>query len=263
MDIKINNIDGGKTFDFGRTSSDYARYRDIYPQEFYDRILKLGLCTKGQRALDIGTGTGVLPRNMYKYGAEWTGTDISENQITQAKILSEGMNINYHVMPTEKLDFPDNTFDVITACQCFWYFDHENIIPNFLRILKPGGHILVLVMDWLPFEDSIAAATEKLVLKYNPGWTGCGETVHPIDIPDCYNEKFELEYHDEYKLNVHFTADSWNGRIRSCRGIGASLSEERIAEWESEHKKLLADIAPAEFDILHYAAIALLKKKDN
>lgn len=262
MDIKINNIDGGKTFDFGRTSSDYAKYRDIYPQEFYDRILHLGLCAKGQKVLDIGTGTGVLPRNMYKYGAEWTGTDISENQIAQAKLLSEGMDINYYVMPTEKLDFPDNTFDVITACQCFWYFDHENVIPNFYRILKPGGHILVLVMDWLPFEDPIAAATEELVLKYNPDWSGCGETVHPIDIPDCYKEKFELEYHGEYKLKVHFSAESWNGRIKSCRGIGASLSDERIAEWESEHKKLLSDIAPAEFDILHYAAIALLKKKD-
>ena len=138
----------------------------------------------------------------------------------------------------------------------------ENIIPTFSRILKPGGHILVLVMDWLPFEDPIAAATEELVLKYNPGWSGCGETVHPIDIPDCYNEKFELEYHDEYKLKVHFSAESWNGRIKSCRGIGASLPEERIAAWETEHKKLLADIAPAEFDILHYAAIALLRKKD-
>ena len=38
----------------------------------------------GKTVLDIGTGTGVLPRNMYKYGAEWTGTDISPEQIEQA-----------------------------------------------------------------------------------------------------------------------------------------------------------------------------------
>ena len=35
--------------------------------------------------LDLGTGTGVLPRNMYRFGATWYGTDISENQIVQAK----------------------------------------------------------------------------------------------------------------------------------------------------------------------------------
>lgn len=42
-----------------------------------------------------GGSTGVLPRNMYRFGAEWYGTDISENQIKYAKILSEkqGMNI--------------------------------------------------------------------------------------------------------------------------------------------------------------------------
>ena len=79
------SIDNGKGFDWGRTSEDYAKYRDIYPEEFYQYILKLGLCKDGQKVLDIGTGTGVLPRNMYKYGAKWTGTDIADNQIAQAK----------------------------------------------------------------------------------------------------------------------------------------------------------------------------------
>jgi hypothetical protein len=32
--IKNERIDGGKAFDWGRTSVDYAKYRDIYPQDF-------------------------------------------------------------------------------------------------------------------------------------------------------------------------------------------------------------------------------------
>lgn len=35
----IKDIDQGKDFDWGKTSKDYAKYRDIYPQEFYDNIL--------------------------------------------------------------------------------------------------------------------------------------------------------------------------------------------------------------------------------
>ena len=33
MDIRDIRIDSGKAFDWGRTSEDYARYRDIYPEE--------------------------------------------------------------------------------------------------------------------------------------------------------------------------------------------------------------------------------------
>ena len=261
MFITDKNIDGGKPFDWGKTSSDYAKFRDIYPQEFYDKILRRGLCTDGQRVLDIGTGTGVIPRNMYRYGAKWTGTDISENQIEQAKMLSKNMDIDYYTVSAENIDFPDNSFDVITACQCFWYFNHEQVMPNFLRMLKPSGSILVLYMAWLPFEDKIAGASERLVLKYSPMWSGAGETMHQINIPDCYNQNFELVYHEEYPLKVTFTRESWNGRMKACRGIGASLTEEEIRQWEQEHTRLLEEIAPAEFDILHYGAIAELRKK--
>ena len=48
--------------------------------------------------------------------------------------------------------------------------------------------------------------------------------------------------------------------MKSCRGIGASLSEKEIADWEREHMELLKRIAPEEFDILHFAAIAELTK---
>ena len=118
---------------------------------------------EGQRVLDLGTGTGVLPRNMYRYGAKWTGTDISEEQIVQARRLSEGMDIAYRAVSAEELDFPDGSFDVVTACQCFWYFDHEKLEPELVRILKPGGRILLLYMAWLPFEDRIAGASETLL----------------------------------------------------------------------------------------------------
>ncbi|MBQ8381892.1 MAG: methyltransferase domain-containing protein [Clostridia bacterium] len=261
MIIADKNIDGGKAFDWGQTSEDYAKYRDIYPQAFYDRIIQRGLCVSGQKVLDLGTGTGVLPRNLYDYGADWVGTDISENQIGQAKKLSVGKRIDYRAVSAEELDFPDHTFHVITACQCFWYFDHEKIMPKLYRMLRPDGSILVLYMAWLPFEDEIAGASEALILKYSPNWSGARETMRPIHIPDCYGEKFELVYHEEYPIKVHFTRESWHGRIKASRGIGASLSEQEIAAWEQEHRRLLSSIAPDEFDVLHYAAIAELRKR--
>ena len=263
MEITDARIDAGKAFDWGKTSKEYALYRDIYPEEFYKKIVDRGLCINGQKVLDLGTGTGVLPRNMYKCGAKWTGADISPEQIEQAKILADAadMKIDFLAVPTEQLYFHGESFDVITACQCFWYFDHEKVMPKLADFLKPDGKLLILYMAWLPFEDKIARASEELVLKYSPDWSGAGETRHPIWIPDIAYKYFEMVEHEEYDLMVPFTRESWHGRMRACRGVGASLSEEELTKWDSEHRTLLDRIAPGEFEVLHYAALTVLKKK--
>ena len=263
MEITDNRIDGGKAFDWGRTSAEYAKYRDIYPKEFYQKIIDRDLCTKGQKALDLGTGTGVLPRNMYQYGATWTGTDISPEQIEQAKRLSEaeGLNIDFIAIPTEDIDFPKESFDVITACQCFWYFDHERVMPKLAELLKQEGKLLILYMAWLPEEDDLAGKSEKIILKYSPSWSGAGEHRHPIWIPDCAYEYFELEDHEEYDLKVPFTRESWHGRMKASRGVGASLNQQELAKWDAEHKKMLEENAPESFEILHYAALSVLRKR--
>lgn len=261
MNITDSRIDGGRAFDWGRASADYARFRDIYPEDFYKKIADMGLCVSGQSVLDLGTGTGVLPRNMYRFGAEWTATDISAEQIEQAKRLSEGMNILYHPMSAEELSFENGSFDVITACQCFFYFQHERIAPVLYRLLKRGGSLLVLYMAWLPAEDEIARKSEELVLKYNPEWTGHSEVVHSVHIPECYlNEGFVPVHSEEYRIGVRFTRESWHGRIKACRGIGASLSPQEIALWEREHIAMLEECAPAEFDVAHYVAVARLQR---
>lgn len=147
MEITNKNIDHGKAFDWGKTSEDYAKYRDIYPKEFYAKLAELSLGVKGQNVLDLGTGTGVIPRNMYSYGAKWTGADISENQIMYAEKLSKsaGMDIDYIVASAEAVDYPDRTFDVITACQCFMYFDKSIVLPKFHQMLKDHGHFAILL----------------------------------------------------------------------------------------------------------------------
>lgn len=262
---KHEHIDHGKGFDWGRTSGNYAKYRDIYPKEFYQKIWDHGLCLEGQTVLDIGTGTGVLPRNLYARGANFTGIDVSQNQITQAIKLSKSnnMNIDFQCISAEKINFPNETFDIVTACQCFTYFDHTALSPHLSKLLKPDGKFAVLYMAWLPYEDKIAGNSEKLILKYNPSWTGCGETRHVISIPDIYSQYFTIESQEVFDVPVSFTKESWHGRIKTCRGIEASLSEQEIRQFDAEHMRLLNETAPQSFEVLHYAAITILAKKDH
>lgn len=87
------------------------------------------------------------------------------------------------------------------------------------------------------------------------------QKMHPIQIQDCYKQKFDLIHHEEYRLNVHFTRDSWHGRMKACRGVGASLSKDELQAWETEHLKMLSEMVPEEFDVKHYAALVELQVK--
>lgn len=261
MEITDKRFDGGKAFDFGKTSADYAKFRDIYPEKFYTMLTERNLCVKGQKVLDIGTGTGVIPRNMYKHGAIFTATDISEHQIEQAIRLSKGMNISYIVSETERLEFPPATFDIITACQCFFYFNEKLVYPKLASFLKENGKLVILYMGFLPWEDEIIKASQDLILKYNPDWTGYGEKREYIKIPEIAQDYFTIEESIIYDISVDFTRESWNGRMKACRGIGASLSPKEIEQWETDHIDLLKQIAPENFSLKHYVAMAVLQKR--
>jgi len=262
--MQNNDIDNGNIFDWGLVSKDYTKYRDIYPEEFYRSITDLGLCVAGQTVLDLGTGTGVLPRNMYHLGAKFVGADISENQIAEARRISteNGMDINYVVASAENIDFPAESFDVVTACQCHIYFDNEIALPKIYDVLQPNGHFCVLWMGWLPFEDEIAKMSETLVLKYNPNWTGVNAIRPNFEaIKTTWNNTlFQISNVRIYDLKVPFTRESWHGRMIACRGIGASvLSAEEIEAFEKEHLQMLNSM-PETFEILHYVTIIDLQK---
>jgi len=257
------NIDHGRGFDWSRTSADYARYRDIYPEIFYKKLIEMNLCTEGQKVLDIGTGTGVLPRNLYKYGAEFIGCDISENQIEQARRLSAkaGMDISYVTSSAEKVNFPDNYFDVVTACQCYVYFKKSTLFPKIHSILKASGHFCILFMAWLVEESEIAANSEKIILKYNPAWSSHNMKRFTYDFPEEAQGLFEVENALVYDVAVSFTRETWHGRMKACRGIGASsLSVEEIAKFEKEHIQYLEHM-PETFDIPHFVTLLNLRNK--
>lgn len=262
--MRNNKIDKGNKFDWGKTSKDYAKYRDIYPKEFYENIIDLGLCVKGQDVLDLGTGTGVLPRNMYPWGAKFIGADISENQIKEARNISSecNMDIEYTVSSAESIDFSPESFDVVTACQCHIYFDKNVVLDKIYDVLKPQGHFCILWMGWLPYEDKIAKMSENLILKYNPNWTG-GNAVRPSieEIEAIWDsDLFKIKEIKIYDLKVPFTRENWHGRMKACRGIGASeLSSEEIAQFENEHLQML-NTMPETFDILHFVMMIDLQK---
>lgn len=265
MKMQFSGVDGGKSFNWGETSAEYAQYRDIYPASFYKRaFLAEGLGIAGQTCLDLGTGTGVLPRAMYPHGANWVGADITAEQIAFAKRLAaaQDMQIDFRVAPAENTGLPDSRFDCISACQCFGYFDRVKALAEIHRLLKPNGRFLILYMAWLPFESEIAAASERLVKAFNPEWSGCGYRRAEAKIPEWVSvSPFVPVRCTEYTEEIPFTREAWDGRMYACRGIGAAaLSATEKAEFRKQHTEMLAKY-PNRFTVPHQIHILDLQKK--
>jgi ubiquinone/menaquinone biosynthesis C-methylase UbiE len=257
--MEQNIIDSGTQFGFGKTSFDYSKYRDIYPASMYQKLYDIGIGLKEQKILDFGTGTGVLPRAMYKYGAQFTGIDIPEEQIEYAEKLSTHMNIQYKVCSAESTGLNSNEFDIITSVQSFIYFDKEKVVPEIKRLLKINGKMVVIWMAWLPSESKIAEETEKLVLKYNPKWNGYGYKRSNNDSLNFAPDIFEAETEINYTENLEFSYETWAGRIRACRGVSATLPENIVHEFNNEHLELLRKITKEPFEIIHEIKISVLK----
>lgn len=257
------HIDNQKDFDWGRISGDYGRYRPGYPESFYDVLQTLGVGRPGQHILDLGTGTGVLARAFARRGAEVTGIDIAANQIEEARRLAgeEGIEAIFNVCPVEEMDFPDGTFDAASAGQSWLYFDAPVLIPKLLRALKEEGMLALTHFSWLPHQDEIARQMEALVLKHNPDWASGGFNGALSPVFGSLKDDFDLKTFHVMNEPIPFTRESWRGRIRACRGVGATLDDAQIEAFDAEHDALLRKIADDEFTVLHQMAIHIYVRK--
>lgn len=250
----ISNIDPGRAIDWSRTSADYARHRPGPPEEFFRRLTALGIGLPGQRVLDLATGTGLLARQFARQGSVVAGIDIAAGQIEAARRLAaeEGLAGRFEVAPAETTPFEARSFDVATANQCWLYFDPDRVLAELRRVLVPGGTLSTSHFTWLPRLSPIAQASEALVLEFNPAWRGgdWAGTVPPV--PEWAAARgLDLRAMFWFDAPVRFTAESWRGRMRACRGIGATLDDAAVAAFDAAHADLLARIAPPEFDIVH------------
>ena len=123
----------------------------------------------GQRVLDVACGTGVLAREISSrtgsIGAV-TGIDPSPGMIAVAKQLAPA--IEWREGVAESLPFPDRSFDVVvTQFGLMFFTDRRQALREMLRVLAPGGRLVVAVWDSL--ETMPAYADEVALLERTAG----------------------------------------------------------------------------------------------
>jgi len=257
----IRAFDAGRVIDWGKTSGDYLTHRPGPPPQYYELLRAWGIGRAGQRLLDVGTGTGLLARQFARQGARVAGTDIAVGQIDAARAAAaaEALDIDFRLAATEALPFADAGFDAVTAMQCWLYFDPERASREVARVLAPGGCLVTSHFSWLPRRDAIAHASEALVLEHNPDWGGADWPGEIPATPRWSEGRFEVAAMFWFDAPIAFTRESWRGRIRACRGVGATLDTDAVARFDAEHAALLARNAPEKFTVLHRIDAHLLR----
>lgn len=228
--------------DFGRTAADYRRYRAGFPPELVDRLVRRGIGRPDQHLLDVGTGTGSLARLFASKVASVTGLDPAEPLLAQAKELDQaaGVEITYRVATAEDTGLPDRCVDVVTAGQCWHWFDAERAAAEARRVLRPDGVITIAHFDWIPLPGNVVAATEELILKYNPSWhLGGGTGLYPRWLTDLAVAGFRSIETFSFDLDVPYPPHAWVGRVRASAGVAASLPPDQVSEFADELSQIL------------------------
>ncbi len=97
----------------------------------------------GKHVLEIGCGEGWITRDLAQRGARISAFDISpqaaENtrRILAADKLLERCSVG--VMPAEKLQYPDNSFDIAVGFAIIHHLELGKALAELHRVLKPGG----------------------------------------------------------------------------------------------------------------------------
>ncbi len=249
----ISPTDPGREIDWGKTSGDYGLYRPGYPESFWGRLEGIGAGVAGQRVIDLATGTGGLARRFAERECRVVGLDISHGQVREAARLAAeaGLRARWIVARAEATGLAAASWDLVSASQCWLYFDRPRAIREVKRLLAPGGRLLTCHLCWLPRTDAVARETEALVLRYNPSWTAADYAGEIPDCPKWAEGEFEVASTFWYDEALPFTAESWRGRIRACRGVGAALTASEVASFDADLASLLTRFAPERFTVLH------------
>ena len=228
--------------EFGKTAEDYGKHRAGFPPEFFRRVGAYGVGLAGQALLDLGTGTGTLARGFARQGCHVIGLDPAEAMLKEAAALDAeaGVKVDYRVGRAEETGLPAESCDAVTAGQCWHWFDRPRAASEAVRLLRPGGLLVIAHFDWLPLPGNMVEATETLILHHNPAWKGAGgKGIYPWWFGDLTGAGLEGIESFSFDIPAPYSHEAWRGRIRASAGVGASMTPEQVENFDRELQELL------------------------
>ena len=167
---------------------------------------------KNVKILDVGCGGGLLSEPMCRLGAEVTGIDASNKNISIAKLHSKKNNlkINYICSSPEKLNVKDK-FDVILNMEIVEHVEDVNFfLKSCCNLLNKNGIMFVATLNKTLKSYFFAIIGAEYILRWLPIGTHEWEKfIKPEDLISILKDNdFRLERLDGMKLNI--LTDKWS-----------------------------------------------------
>jgi SAM-dependent methyltransferase len=122
----------------------YAAARPSYPSEAIDYIVKRCNLNAASTVADIGCGTGIATRLLAARGIVMVGVEPNDDmrERAQKEPLPDGaVEITYTKGRGEQTGLADASVDAVLSAQAFHWFQAEEALKEFHRILKPAGWV--------------------------------------------------------------------------------------------------------------------------
>lgn len=178
---QYSQLNAPEAVDFAPVVNDERR--PWSPHWYVCRLVRDLYKSRDQRLLDFGCGMGLSGVTFAKLGYQVEGFDISSGNIAVAKRLAEqhglGERCYFVTMPAEKLNYPDNHFDVIVGMDILHHVDIYKVMDEVKRVLKPGGVAIFKEPIRVPMLDAVRESW--LLRKLAPTETSYDKHVHITD----------------------------------------------------------------------------------
>jgi len=172
---------------FSNRVREYALHRPRYPDTLF-RQLPGWVFTPSSVVADIGCGTGIFTAHISEKVKKVFAVEPNRGMREAAlRALADRPNVEVTGGRAEETGLADRSVDVIAAAQAFHWFDRVRARAEFLRILKPGGAVLLVWYERRTTGDEFLEGYEKLMLDHG---TDYAQVDHRNVTPEIIAEFF-------------------------------------------------------------------------